>query len=31
MKEVYDVERLVVGKLEYIYMTEFGPMVKKTS
>lgn len=33
MAEIYDAEKLVVGKLEYISsaITEFGPMVKKTS
>ena len=33
MAEIYDAEKLVVGKLEYISsdVTEFGPMVKKTS
>lgn len=33
MAEMYDAEKLVVGKLEYISsdVTEFGPMVKKTS
>lgn len=32
MKETYDAEKLVIGKLEYISndITEFGPMVKKT-
>lgn len=33
MAEIYDAEKLVVGKFEYISSdaTEFGPMVKKTS
>lgn len=33
MAEIYDAEKLVVGKLEYISsdFTEFGPMVKKMS
>lgn len=33
MAEIYDAEKLVVGKLEYISsdVTEFGPMVKKSS
>ncbi len=33
MAEIYDAEKLVVGKFEYISsdVTEFGPMVKKTS
>ena len=33
MAEIYDAEKLVVGKLEYISsdVTEFGPMVKRTS
>ena len=33
MAEIYDAENLVVGKLEVISsdVTEFGPMVKKTS
>lgn len=33
MAEIYDAEKLVVGKLKYISSdaTEFGPMVKKTS
>lgn len=33
MTEIYDAEKLVVGKLEYISgdVTEFGPMVKRTS
>ena len=33
MAEIYDAEKLVVGKLEYISneVTEFGPMVRKTS
>lgn len=33
MNEMYDAEKLVVGKLEYISseVTEFGPMIKKTN
>jgi len=33
MADVYDAEKLVVGKFKYISndVTEFGPMVKKTS
>lgn len=33
MREKYDAENLVVGKLEYVSsaITEFGPMVKKTA
>lgn len=33
MAEIFDAEKLVVGKLQYISsdVTEFGPMVKKTS
>jgi len=33
MAEIYDAEKLVVGKFKYISndVTEFGPMVKKTS
>jgi len=33
MKEVYDAEKLIVGKLEYISstVTQFGPIAEKTS